>query len=700
MTPELKLYIDAYETLTKHASQELVSEENFYRLICEFLHGFLETKNYQERIIKHRVPMEVRNEVLQESYDYIRRIDQRPEMQDIEIKNGITIQGYVPTRVVDVWKSDKKIKSLYRSIKVYCEITGKDFNTIAIHIAERRALEKVGAKIRKDIRKAEHNKNNQPKLFRPFGNMNIVNVEPFIKSFLDYQCGLTEIAQISSRDFEIKQFETQPLDGFSFQPGFPNCCENHKNLLKIGKEKFLAFPNCCEAHKNLLKASWFSKDNYSYMPLKFVTTLTYTWHCITKNIDNDNWYKEITDYIDYTKKSFGQFPDSYGSPIGLDLYLHNLQKNLEDATDISILKKQRLLAFIQDYYKQEEQIEQTDLNLLISKYKEWLKIFPFEIPFFKPLKSYFEKQLPILSGKGDTNIYTGITGFKLTSKNELIGFLTATTLKIIQEINSLHLYNNGLLSNPFEMQRQVIIARRKLEIEELNKAAWTDRKEYIKLLKKWLTGEKKFLSEITPLIQKEHSILTFVTNIIDGMKELQNCDTNAPCIMNVRNHLPGKETSFRYWFKSFLAGRYPDAVISAEEEKGNGKIDLKVTQKPLGSLIVEFKGWWNYDKKKSPEQLCSYLTEFEQTGFIFMINHLKETDIVSAYKDLITDSSMKYVSDSWKEHKIENTDFSYYESKHKFSLKEKSIYHFVFNVHFSNQLKKNSLWMELNGFQS
>lgn len=681
MTTELKLYIDAYETLTKYASQELISEENFYRLIGEFLNGFLETKKYQERVIKHRVPMEVRSEVLQESYDYIHRIDQRPEMQDIEVKNGITIHGYVPTRVVDVWKSDKHIKSLYRSIEVYCEITGRDFNTIATHIAERRALEKVGAKIRRDIRKAEQMKKDA-KPFRPFGHMNIINVEPFIKSFQDYQCGATEVAQISSKDFEIKQFDTQPLDGFTFQPGFPNCCENHKKLLKIGEEKFQAFPNCCEGHKNLLKAGWFAKDNYSYMPLKFVTALTYTWHCITKNIEHENWYKEITDYIAYTKNSFGQFPDGFGSPIGLDLYLHNLQKNLEAATDIPLPQKERLLTFIQNYYNQGEQIEQTDLNLLISKYKEWLKIFPFEIPFFKALKPYFEKQMPILSGKGETNIYTGATGFKLTSKNELIGFLTAITLKIIQEINTLHLYNNGLLSNPFEMQRQVFIAKRKLEIEELNKTAWTDRKEYIKLLKKWLTGEKRFLLEITPLIQKEHSILTFVANVIDGMKELQNCDTNAPCIVNVRDDLPRKETSFRYWFKSFLTGRYPDAVISAEEEKGNGKIDLKITQKPLGSLIMEFKGWWNFDKKKSPEQLCSYLTEFEQSGFVFMINHLKETDISSAYRDLVTHSSMKYVDDSWKENKIENTDISYYESRHKFSLKEKTIYHFIFNVHF------------------
>lgn len=176
--------------------------------------------------------------------------------------------------------------------------------------------------------------------------------------------------------------------------------------------------------------------------------------------------------------------------------------------------------------------------------------------------------------------------------------------------------------------------------------------------------------------------LNFISDLLDSIKILQKNDTNATCILNIRNSKPDKETSFRYWFKDFFSIRYPDAVVTAEEEKGNGRIDLKVSHKAFGDKIIEFKGWWNQDKKQSAEQLCSYLTDFEKEGYIFMINHLKKKDITEDYKFLIQKPSMNYMKDSWKEHKFENTDMVYYESKHRFAVKEKTVYHFIFNVYF------------------
>ena len=98
---------------------------------------------------------------------------------------------------------------------------------------------------------------------------------------------------------------------------------------------------------------------------------------------------------------------------------------------------------------------------------------------------------------------------------------------------------------------------------------------------------------------------------------------------------------------------------------------------------MEFKGWWNQDKTNLPEQICSYLTDFENEGYSFMINHLKSKDISLEYKDLITQSVTNFIADSWKEHKFENTDMIYYESRHKFGVKEKIIYHFIFNAFYS-----------------
>ncbi len=421
------------------------------------------------------------------------------------------------------------------------------------------------------------------------------------------------------------------------------------------------------------------------MPEKLITTNSYTWHCISKCIENLNWYKEITDYIEYTKGSYGQLPDGYGSPFGLELYLYNLERNIEGEKEIPPEKKEKVLAFIRKYNEPIKKAEQTDLNLLIGKYKEWLKIFPFELSFLSHLKPNFERQMPILSGKGEPNIYTGVTAFKIKTKKELISFLVSITQSIIKEINTRQLYQMNLLNDAKEIQVEIVLAKRKVELEELDKSDWEDRKGYIKLLKEWLNGEKRFLKEIRLLFKDSSGNIDFIKDLIDGFWRLHKNDTNEPCIINVREDKPDKETLFRYWFKNFFAARYPNASVTAEEEKGNGRIDLKISHSLFGEKIIEFKGWWNQDKKNSPEQICNYLTDFEKEGYIFMINHLEKKEIAADYKELITQPSMNYIVDSWKEHKFENTDMVYYESKHQFAVKTKTIYHFIFNVYFSSQ---------------
>lgn len=179
----------------------------------------------------------------------------------------------------------------------------------------------------------------------------------------------------------------------------------------------------------------------------------------------------------------------------------------------------------------------------------------------------------------------------------------------------------------------------------------------------------------------------FIESIIDGVRELQHQDISADCMARARKG-EYSEATFRNWFKTFLAGRHLKAKLSAEEEKGTGRIDLKVTHPDFGTQIIEFKGWWNRDKKNLADQLCSYLTDFEQQGYVFMINPLKQKDIAEQYKQLLTAPEMGYIENSWQEHKVEGADFSFYESRHQFGIKEKTIYHFIFNVYFSHQRRR------------
>jgi hypothetical protein len=187
--------------------------------------------------------------------------------------------------------------------------------------------------------------------------INIINCDSLVKMVKELQCENKYIAYLNSCDFEIKQEDTEPLDGFNFPENFPFCCEHHKSILVIGNEHHKLFPNCCEWHKKLLKENWFDKKNYDYLPNKLLNTLTFTWHCIQKCSQNNNWFKEIADYISLTKHSYGQFPDGFGGPYGLNLYLENVNNYINIDNNLSILQKEKLTGFINKIPSKEKKLK-------------------------------------------------------------------------------------------------------------------------------------------------------------------------------------------------------------------------------------------------------------------------------------------------------------------------------------------------------
>ncbi|RYE28467.1 MAG: hypothetical protein EOP48_33455 [Sphingobacteriales bacterium] len=200
------------------------------------------------------------------------------------------------------------------------------------------------------------------------------------------------------------------------------------------------------------------------MPLKLVTTLTYSLHCIGEYIETENWYKGITDYILEAVASYGQLPDGYGSPVGIELYLHNLERNFDSMKGIPDHKKKAITDYINTFFVPSKQkSEFPDLNVLIGLYKKWLKEFPFELSFLSHLKPKFEKQMPILSGKGDTNLYSGFTSFSLISVKGLIDFLVSITEQILSEFNTLNLYQSGLITDADKIKLETFLNYRKLK---------------------------------------------------------------------------------------------------------------------------------------------------------------------------------------------------------------------------------------------
>jgi hypothetical protein len=242
---------------------------------------------------------------------------------------------------------------------------------------------------------------------------------------------------------------------------------------------------------------WYNKANYSGIAEKIVKQLSYTEHHISERINIDDWYKDITDYIEYNVSSFGH------PAIGLHLYLGNVQHYIKNTnSEIPKNKRQRLIEFIETYYNSPKEQTKTDLNILYSTYQKWLKVFPFEISFFSTLKPHFEKQLPILNGKPETNKYTGLAKVKMHTKGSLIDVLLNLTNNLLTQINTTTLYEKGLLTEPQKIKLELVLNERKMKLKQgYVNSSKDEEQRYRKILKEWFADEKRFIDEVIPIVK-------------------------------------------------------------------------------------------------------------------------------------------------------------------------------------------------------
>jgi hypothetical protein len=213
--------------------------------------------------------------------------------------------------------------------------------------------------------------------------------------------------------FELP-FEIEPTEG---EHDF-NKCENCQQYLKDlreaftikyeGNDKNLAFPLCCQHHSHLAKLKDFDRAAFHNVPEMVSRKIVYTKQHILNNHNSENWYKIITDYIEWAVESFGKMPKDCGEPLYLSNYFLNVTALIEKNIEMPVEKKRKIIEFINAFQTPSKNIK-TDLNILLTTYQKWLAIFPFELnTYFGKLKHYFENQLPILNGEPEVNIYSGI----------------------------------------------------------------------------------------------------------------------------------------------------------------------------------------------------------------------------------------------------------------------------------------------------
>src|SRR3972149_10039210 len=270
-------------------------------------------------------------------------------------------------------------------------------------------------------------------------------------------------------------YNTKPLEGYKpHDEKFPNCCKYHSEVLNYLDE-------CFKDKK--------PESDYINLKEKIINQLSYTEYHILTQINNPEWYKDITDYIEYNFESFG-LPAT-----GLNEYYQCLFHFIEYITDENNSewslkkseKREKLIKYIDSYFKppnETNEANKSDFNILMETYKKWIKMFPFELSFFAKLKDYYTHTFPFLAEKFVTNKYTGISKAKLHTKTSLFDSLINITDNLLSNINGVSLYENGLISNINEIELELLNNSRKLKIKQGYKnTSPNEEHRFIKMIK-------------------------------------------------------------------------------------------------------------------------------------------------------------------------------------------------------------------------
>lgn len=307
-------------------------------------------------------------------------------------------------------------------------------------------------------------------------------------------------------------FEIKPTKGEHTYTTCEGCQTNLANYKKNlqdkyeGREGYNPFPFCCEGHSKLPTFKEFKRKDFDKVPEMVAMKIIYADNHIQNYIETENWYEEITDYLEWALMSFGQFPTGYGGPLFIDDFVNYITQNIKNGNVVSDGKKVKLLQYFEPK-NENSKSNPTGMSLLMSTYNKWLKLFPFEMnSYFGNLKSYFEKNIHILREEPKVNKYSGFTKSQFHTKETLFEALTNITNNLLTLINGNVLYEQGLITDYNKLKLELAIGKRKLKIEQGYKNdSPNEERKYIRMINHWFSDEKEFIDEITPLLKSVNS---------------------------------------------------------------------------------------------------------------------------------------------------------------------------------------------------
>lgn len=436
----------------------------------------------------------------------------------------------------------------------------------------------------------------------------------------------TKILQFSGTSFRKPTDFIREINEEHNLENCKQCKESYLAVLETFENRHKNFPNCCKYHKKLSTQSWFNVNDYLEIPQFSAEKIFYSWHLIIKFLDDKDWDNKIFDYLDYVIYTFGIFPKDFGEPLFLSSYFESLKELLKSKKEKkNEKKKQAIEDYLNSFYLKNQKKADTDLNVLLGIYNQWYKVFPFDISIFKHLKEKFSKSLPIIE-KTHYNKYLEIIIATPKTKHALINHLEDITNKLLLEINSLRLYEEGKLNEIDNYKLEIILKKRQLKLDEgyKNDSKNNDTR-YRKILKSWLADEIEFVKELSSTISnielKQRNIfldILYACNKLQENKIFSNLDENnrTKQILDILelNYHTKDQSQVGYSSTGKKAGSVDGIVI----DKNNIEYFIEALNlKSLDKQYIEshiHKLEKNYDNKGLPNKfLIIYCNVLENT---------------------------------------------------------------------------------------
>ena len=249
------------------------------------------------------------------------------------------------------------------------------------------------------------------------------------------------------------------------------------------------FPHCCEDHLASFHEikEWANvflpEEDAQRLAKKTLLNLSNTESFILFTFNQDDWYEEISEFIEYNIFSFGS------SINHAERYLSKL------------LGFMRSIQIPNNYHKGDKLSDLTfiwlknsmfsrDLLHLRRTFDRWFYTFPFELSFLKDLKDKYDLFFGIVNGDF---IDFDETAF-MTEINKM-------TDAILYNHNTSILHKQGLITDPAKLKFELIASQRtyKLNNENFYGQNSDSDPEYRRMIQKWFKDEIKFITYVSKL---------------------------------------------------------------------------------------------------------------------------------------------------------------------------------------------------------